>query len=178
MQLIAEAYDLMKNGLGMTCDEMAASFAEWNKGELDSFLIEITKDILGLESMHAYVRRPPAPNWPLLDFFFFFSLSCFFFFLSISSLLLLVGCSLQGHGRPAAGGEDQGHRRPEGNGQVDGHQRAGPGHAFDPHWRGRVCALPQLAAGFAPAHKAKKKKKRKKRIVNFHSSSASSSSQL
>lgn len=30
----------------MTCDEMSAVFAEWNKGELDSFLIDITKDIL------------------------------------------------------------------------------------------------------------------------------------
>lgn len=48
MQLIAEAYDLMKTGLGMSCDEMAAAFTEWNKGELDSFLIEITRDILGM----------------------------------------------------------------------------------------------------------------------------------
>ena len=47
MQLIAEAYSLMKNGLGMTPDEMSEVFAEWNKGELDSFLIEITRDILG-----------------------------------------------------------------------------------------------------------------------------------
>src|SRR5438309_2518198 len=46
MQLICEAYQLMKDGLGMTADEMSAVFAEWNKGELDSFLIEITRDIL------------------------------------------------------------------------------------------------------------------------------------
>src|SRR6267154_3105798 len=46
MQLICEAYQLMKDGLGMTADEMSAVFAEWNKGELDSFLIEITANIL------------------------------------------------------------------------------------------------------------------------------------
>jgi len=47
MQLICEAYQLMKEGLGMTNDEMHEVFAEWNKGELDSYLIEITRDILG-----------------------------------------------------------------------------------------------------------------------------------
>ena len=46
MQLIGEAYHLMKEGLGMTADEMASVFTEWNKGELDSFLIEITSHIL------------------------------------------------------------------------------------------------------------------------------------
>ncbi|MEZ0256518.1 MAG: decarboxylating NADP(+)-dependent phosphogluconate dehydrogenase [Chthoniobacter sp.] len=46
MQLICEAYQLMKDGLGMTPDEMSAVFAEWNKGDLDSYLIEITRDIL------------------------------------------------------------------------------------------------------------------------------------
>jgi 6-phosphogluconate dehydrogenase len=46
MQLICEAYSLMRDGLGMTADEMSAVFAEWNKGELDSYLIEITRDIL------------------------------------------------------------------------------------------------------------------------------------
>ncbi|MBD3316898.1 MAG: decarboxylating NADP(+)-dependent phosphogluconate dehydrogenase, partial [Chitinivibrionales bacterium] len=47
MQLICEAYQLMKEGLGMSNDEMHEVFAEWNKGELDSYLIEITRDILG-----------------------------------------------------------------------------------------------------------------------------------
>src|SRR5215510_9702477 len=46
MQLICEAYHLMRNGLGMTADEMHQVFAEWNRGELDSYLIEITADIL------------------------------------------------------------------------------------------------------------------------------------
>ncbi|XP_073951628.1 phosphogluconate dehydrogenase [Choristoneura fumiferana] len=46
MQLICEAYHLMKDVLGMEQDEMARVFEEWNKGELDSFLIEITRDIL------------------------------------------------------------------------------------------------------------------------------------
>ncbi|XP_045034420.1 6-phosphogluconate dehydrogenase, decarboxylating isoform X1 [Daphnia magna] len=46
MQLIAEAYHLMKSVLGMTPPEMADVFDEWNKSELDSFLIEITANIL------------------------------------------------------------------------------------------------------------------------------------
>jgi len=46
MQMITEAYAIMKNVLGMTNNEMADTFEEWNNGELDSYLIEITKDIL------------------------------------------------------------------------------------------------------------------------------------
>ncbi len=46
MQLIAEAYDLMHRALGMDHDAMAATFGEWLKGRLDSYLIEITRDIL------------------------------------------------------------------------------------------------------------------------------------
>jgi 6-phosphogluconate dehydrogenase len=46
MQLICEAYSIMKNGLGMSADEMHQAFAEWNQGDLDSYLIEITRDIL------------------------------------------------------------------------------------------------------------------------------------
>ena len=46
MQLICEAYNIMKNGLGMSADEMHEIFKEWNAGELDSYLIEITRDIL------------------------------------------------------------------------------------------------------------------------------------
>ncbi len=46
MQLICEAYQIMKELLGMTPDEMHEVFKEWNKGELDSYLIEITRDIL------------------------------------------------------------------------------------------------------------------------------------
>lgn len=45
MQLIGEAYQLLKDGLGLTPDEFAAVFTEWNKGELDSFLIEISATI-------------------------------------------------------------------------------------------------------------------------------------
>jgi 6-phosphogluconate dehydrogenase len=47
MQLIAEAYDLLRDGLGATPAELAAIFAEWNSGDLESFLIEITADVLG-----------------------------------------------------------------------------------------------------------------------------------
>jgi 6-phosphogluconate dehydrogenase len=46
MQLICEAYQLMKDGLGMTADEMHAVFRDWNEGDLESYLIEITRDIL------------------------------------------------------------------------------------------------------------------------------------
>ncbi|HEY1807073.1 MAG TPA: decarboxylating NADP(+)-dependent phosphogluconate dehydrogenase, partial [Acidobacteriaceae bacterium] len=45
MQLICEAYQLLKDGLGLSADELAAVFTEWNKGELDSFLIEISAEI-------------------------------------------------------------------------------------------------------------------------------------
>ncbi len=47
MQLISEAYHLMKNVLSLSYLEMQAAFAEWNNGVLDSYLIEITADILG-----------------------------------------------------------------------------------------------------------------------------------
>ncbi|KAH7639611.1 phosphogluconate dehydrogenase [Dermatophagoides farinae] len=46
MQIICEAYHLMKNVLGLSHDEMGDIFDEWNKGELNSFLIEITRDIM------------------------------------------------------------------------------------------------------------------------------------
>jgi 6-phosphogluconate dehydrogenase len=58
MQLICEAYDILKNVLGMSAFEMHDVFAEWNKGELDSYLIEITRDILGFKD---------ADGQPLVD---------------------------------------------------------------------------------------------------------------
>ena len=45
IQLICEAYDLLKHGLGLSADELHTVFAEWNKGELDSYLIEISSQI-------------------------------------------------------------------------------------------------------------------------------------
>lgn len=47
MQLICECYHIMKDMLKMSNHEMSKVFAEWNKGDLDSYLIEITRDILG-----------------------------------------------------------------------------------------------------------------------------------
>ncbi len=47
MQMICETYQMMKYGLGMSNDQMHEVFTEWNEGELDSYLIEITRDILG-----------------------------------------------------------------------------------------------------------------------------------
>jgi 6-phosphogluconate dehydrogenase len=58
MQLICEAYHLMRDGLGMSAGEMHKVFARWNKGKLDSYLIEITRDILGYKD---------ADNKPLVD---------------------------------------------------------------------------------------------------------------
>jgi len=50
MQLICEAYQLLRDGLGLSADELHEVFADWNKGELDSFLIEITAQILSKKS--------------------------------------------------------------------------------------------------------------------------------
>ena len=49
MQLICEAYDLLKKYAGLSNDRIAQIFDEWNKGELDSYLIEITADILAFK---------------------------------------------------------------------------------------------------------------------------------
>ncbi|MDT0164846.1 NADP-dependent phosphogluconate dehydrogenase [Actinotalea sp. AC32] len=46
MQLIAEAYDLLRQGLGMSAAEIGGVFAQWNTGDLESFLIEITAEVL------------------------------------------------------------------------------------------------------------------------------------
>ena len=46
MQMICEAYSIMRNALAMAPGEISSVFGEWNKGELDSYLIEITRDIL------------------------------------------------------------------------------------------------------------------------------------
>jgi 6-phosphogluconate dehydrogenase len=50
MQMITETYQFMKDGLGMDNDAMQAVFARWNEGKLDSYLIEITRDILGYKN--------------------------------------------------------------------------------------------------------------------------------
>jgi 6-phosphogluconate dehydrogenase len=56
MQLITEAYQIMKNLLGMSNQEMHEVFDQWNRGDLDSYLIEITRDILGYkDESGAYV---------------------------------------------------------------------------------------------------------------------------
>src|SRR3954462_15315629 len=60
MQLIAEAYTLLRELLGMRADELGRVFARWNDGDLDSYLIQITADILGQ-------RDPHDPNAFLVD---------------------------------------------------------------------------------------------------------------
>ncbi|HLH05199.1 MAG TPA: decarboxylating NADP(+)-dependent phosphogluconate dehydrogenase [Bryobacteraceae bacterium] len=59
MQLICEAYQLLKDGLGLSADELHEIFAEWNKGELDSYLIEITAEILS--------KKSEEDNQPMVD---------------------------------------------------------------------------------------------------------------
>lgn len=52
MQLISECYHVLRDMCGMNCDEMHHVFAGWNKGDLDSYLIEITRDILAYKDGH------------------------------------------------------------------------------------------------------------------------------
>ena len=59
MQLIAESYDLLRNGAGLSVDAIAATFDEWNRGDLESFLIEITATVLA--------RKDEATGEPLVD---------------------------------------------------------------------------------------------------------------
>ncbi len=59
MQLICEAYDLMTRAMGLTPQQAGEVFAEWNRGDLDSYLIEITADILG--------RFDPETGKPMVD---------------------------------------------------------------------------------------------------------------
>lgn len=59
MQMIAEIYGLMRDGLGMTAPEMAPIFSRWNEGVLRSYLIEITAEIAGTED--------PATGQSMLD---------------------------------------------------------------------------------------------------------------
>ncbi|MDD5707777.1 MAG: decarboxylating NADP(+)-dependent phosphogluconate dehydrogenase [Kiritimatiellae bacterium] len=59
MQLICEAYHIMAQGLGMSAAEMQPVFAEWNQGVLDSYLIEITRDILA--------KTDPESGQPVVD---------------------------------------------------------------------------------------------------------------
>lgn len=59
MQLICEAYDLLKNVLNVNAEELHEIFSDWNKGELDSYLIEITADI--------FSKYDPETNKPMVD---------------------------------------------------------------------------------------------------------------
>ncbi|WP_077624618.1 NADP-dependent phosphogluconate dehydrogenase [Sediminibacillus massiliensis] len=59
MQLISEAYFILKNVLGLEAEELHEVFAEWNKGELDSYLIEITADI--------FTKKDDETGKPLVD---------------------------------------------------------------------------------------------------------------
>ena len=58
MQLICEAYDFMQHAMGMGNTEMQQVFSNWDKGELNSYLIEITANILGFKNEEGYVVGP------------------------------------------------------------------------------------------------------------------------
>ena len=59
MQLIAESYDLLRNGAGLSVEAIASTFEEWNRGDLESFLIEITAKVLA--------RTDETTDGPLVD---------------------------------------------------------------------------------------------------------------
>ncbi|MGF1678861.1 MAG: NADP-dependent phosphogluconate dehydrogenase [Candidatus Methylacidiphilales bacterium] len=59
MQLICEAYHILRHGVGLSVDELRDVFTEWNEGDLDSFLIEITGKILGF--------KDPVTGQPMVD---------------------------------------------------------------------------------------------------------------
>jgi len=59
MQLICEAYNILRYGVGLSVDELQKVFTEWNEGDLDSFLIEITGNILGF--------KDPDTGQPMVD---------------------------------------------------------------------------------------------------------------
>src|SRR5207244_1379460 len=59
IQLIAEAYDLLSHALELGAEDLSRIFAEWNKGDLESYLIQITSEVLA--------KRDPATGRPLVD---------------------------------------------------------------------------------------------------------------
>lgn len=59
MQLICEAYQLLKDTLDLSAEELHEIFSDWNKGELDSYLIEITADI--------FAQKDPETGKPMVD---------------------------------------------------------------------------------------------------------------
>ena len=60
MQAIAEIYDLLTHGAGLSADEVSAAFAKWNEGDLGSYLVEITAKVLA--------QKDPETGKPLVDF--------------------------------------------------------------------------------------------------------------
>ncbi|MCW1004701.1 NADP-dependent phosphogluconate dehydrogenase, partial [Streptococcus anginosus] len=59
MELISESYDLLRHYLDLSVEECAQYFKQWNQGELDSYLIEITADIL--------TKKDPQTGSPMID---------------------------------------------------------------------------------------------------------------
>ena len=65
MQLICEAYNILKHALGLSAPEIHTVFAEWNTGELDSYLIEISRDIMAFKDTDGpkpFIRAVSPPS--------------------------------------------------------------------------------------------------------------------
>ena len=93
MQLIAEAYHLMKDVIGLSHREMADTFSDWNRGVLDSFLIEITANILRYKvNCSGYLYFIHLIFWSL-GFGYFGHFSCLIF-LPLLSVLHIWPCSM------------------------------------------------------------------------------------
>ena len=63
MQLICEAYFMLKEALGLSNDELYDVFDEWNRGELDSYLIEITRDIFSVKDTETATATSSTRSW-------------------------------------------------------------------------------------------------------------------
>jgi hypothetical protein len=125
MQLIAEAYDILKTVGGLTNEELHGVFSEWNKGELDSYLIEITAKIFAKKEEDGCVaralfcphaRRRAAPR--------------------TSARPLTFPNPLPPQLRQVHGGHDCGQDGRKGHGCHDHQGGGGAGHRCGHHWRG------------------------------------------
>ena len=153
MQLIAEGYHLLKDILGLTPPEMADVFDEWNKGELDSFLVEITANILRFKDAEgAYTLQfdQLLKSWS-------WSWNCFFassYELLATSMIHLNFLNLFEtrfdfwfvNDRRLFGWENQRHSWSERHGKMDSHFSVGLRHPRHFDRRGRFRTLPVLVA--------------------------------
>ena len=133
MQLLAEAYDLLKRGTGMDNARLAEVFGEWNRGPLDSFLMEITADILGHPDPEGVDIDAAPPELEPAE-----ALGTESHRTDVPTEAR-IGATTQRC--PLPPGRDRGHGQAEGDRQVDEPGRARPGHPDADHRRRRLGAL-------------------------------------